>query len=103
MANVEVLGVLAAVEELVDEDNPASPRPDILPLFLSIATYRRASVPRVRDYVELTGDYSQSDFRDHFWLDPSTFDRLLDLLEDDVDLQPTEGRGRPMAPLKQQL
>ena len=69
------IALLVSVLEILDDDpDPSSPE-NLLPLIMSIASYRKPKVPRVPHYENVTTTYDAEDFRRHFRVLPRTFMR----------------------------
>ena len=59
-------------QALCEEEN------DILPFVLAISFYRRKELPRIDGYMDLINNhYLADDFRQHFRVRPSTFERFM--------------------------
>ena len=98
------IALLVSVLEILDDDPDPSSSENLLPLIMSIASYRRPKVPRIPHYENVTTTYDAEDFRRHFRVLPRTFKRLVQYLSQVPGIvKPHSGKGRPPVTLEQQV
>ena len=95
--------------ELLDDDdelnNLLSSRSEFtLPTMLGMCFYRRSHMPRIENYMGLTRQFWDEDFRRQFRIRPRTFNLLVQYVSQIPGIiKPHGGKGRPPVSLDKQL
>ena len=95
--------------ELLDDDdepnNLLSSRSEFtLPTMLGMCFYRRSYVPRIENYMGLTRQFWDEDFRRQFRIRPRTFNLLVRYVSQIPGIiKPHGGKGRPPVSMDKQL